>query len=102
MYNIKHTRGKKDALLENLKEVIVYAETFTVEYYSEIMDATVVTNDVNQIQNDVLSIALVVMTGEDQRIVEDVIDGFMNLPTCKIYQHRRRIVSFKVCYIFYK
>ena len=88
--------------MANVNEVIGYAETFTVEYYSEIMDATVVTNDVNQIQNDVLSIALVVMTGEDQRIVEDVTDGFMNLPTCKIYQHRRRIVSFKVCYIFYK
>ena len=64
------------------------------------MDATVVTNEANQIKNDVPPIALVVMTGEDQGIVEDVIDDFLNPPTCKIDQYRRIIVSFKVCYIF--
>ena len=71
-----------------------------MEYYSEIGGRTVVTNGVNQIKNDVPPIALVVMTGEDQGIFEDVTDDFMNLPTCKIGQYRRIIVSFKVCYIF--
>ena len=81
--------------------MIVYAETFTVEYYSEIVDTTVVTNEVNQIKNDVPPIALVVMTGEDQGIFEDVTDDFMNLPTCKIGQYRKIFVSFKVCYIYF-
>ena len=58
------TIGKKDALLENVKQVIGYAETFSVEYYSEIVDVTVVTNAMNQIQNGVPPIAWVVMTGE--------------------------------------
>ena len=45
----KPTRGNKDVLLENVKEVIGNAETFTFEYSSEIVDATAVTNEVNQI-----------------------------------------------------
>ena len=40
------------------------------------MDATVVTNEVNQIQNYAPPIAWVVMNGEDQVIVEYVTDGF--------------------------
>ena len=40
------------------------------------MDETVVTNEVNQTQNYVPPIAWVVMTGEDQGIVEDIKDGF--------------------------
>ena len=35
-----------------------------MEYYSEIVDVTVVTNAMNQIQNGVPPIAWVVMTGE--------------------------------------
>ena len=50
-------------MLENVKEVIGNADTFTVEYSSEIMDATVVTSEVNQNQNGVTPIAWVVMTG---------------------------------------
>ena len=96
----KPTCRKNDALLENLKELIGDAKTFTVEYSSELVDSTVVTNEANQIQNDVPPIALVVMTGEDQFIVEDVTYDFLNVPTCKIYQYRRICVSFKVCYIF--
>ena len=69
------TIRKKDTLLENLKEVIGYVKTFTVEYSSEIVDSTVVTNKVNQIQNDVPPIAWVVMTGYDQGGVEYVTDG---------------------------
>ena len=34
MYKVKPTSGKTDALLESLKEVIGYVETFTVEYSS--------------------------------------------------------------------
>ena len=34
------------------------------------------TNEVNQIQNDVPLIAWVVMNGEDQEVVEDVTYGF--------------------------
>ena len=49
MFKVKPTSGEKDAFLENIKEVIVYVETFTVEYSSEIVDATVVNNEVNQI-----------------------------------------------------
>ena len=49
----KPTCRKNDALLENLKELIGDAKTFTVEYSSELVDSTVVTNEANQIQNDV-------------------------------------------------
>ena len=42
----------------------------------EILDAYVVTNEVNQIQNYVTHIARVMMTVEDQGIVEYVTDGF--------------------------
>ena len=59
-----HTSGNNDVLLENVKDVIGDAETFSVEYSSEIVDATFVTNEVNQIQNYVPPIAWVVMTGE--------------------------------------
>ena len=34
MYNGNNTGSNKDALLENVKEVIGDAKTFTVEYYS--------------------------------------------------------------------
>ena len=51
-------------------------ETFTVEYSLEIVGATVVNNEVNQIQNDVPPIALVVMNVDNQGIVEYVTDGF--------------------------
>ena len=71
-----NTSGKKDSLLENIKEVIGDADTFTVEYSSEIVYATFLTNEVNQIQNDVTPIAWLAMTGEDEGIVEDVTDGF--------------------------
>ena len=40
------------------------------------MDVTVVTNKMNQIQNDVPPIVWVVMTLESKGIVEDVTDGF--------------------------
>ena len=40
------------------------------------MDATVVANEVNQIQNDVPRIVWAVMTVEDQGIGEEVTDGF--------------------------
>ena len=81
-------KGKKDALLENVKEVIG--------------DAAVVNNEANRIQIDVPPIEWVVMDGEYQGIVEDVIYFFLHLPTWKIYQHRGSIVYFKVCYIFSK
>ena len=58
----KPTNRKKDELLENVKEAIGDAETFTVGYSSEIVDATVVTNEINQTLNDFLPIAWVVMT----------------------------------------
>ena len=76
MYKGNPTSGKKDALLENLKEAIRYAKTFTVEYSSEIVDVTVVTNKVNKIQNDVPPIAWAMMTGDDQWVVEDVTYDF--------------------------
>ena len=47
-----------------------------MEYSSDIVDVIVVTNEVNQIQNDVPHMAWVVVTLEDQGIVEDVTDGF--------------------------
>ena len=47
-----------------------------MEYSSEIVDATVVTNEINQIQNYFPHIVWVLMTGEDQGFVEDVTDGF--------------------------
>ena len=56
------TSNKKYALLANVKQVIVYAETFTVEYSSEIVDATVVTNKMNLIQNYDPHIVWVLMT----------------------------------------
>ena len=34
MLKVNNTSGKKDVLMENVKEVIGYAETFTVEYSS--------------------------------------------------------------------
>ena len=34
MLKVNNTSGKKDSLLENVKEVIEDAEIFTVEYYS--------------------------------------------------------------------
>ena len=71
-----NTSGKKDSLLENIKEVIGHADKFNVEYSLEIVDAIVVTNEVNQIQNDVPYIAWVVITGYYQGIVEDVTDDF--------------------------
>ena len=40
------------------------------------MDVTVVTNKVNQIQNNVPPIAWEMMNGEYQGVVEDVTDGF--------------------------
>ena len=89
-------------MLENVKEVIGHAEIFIVDYSSEILDATVVTNEVNQIQNYFPSIALVVMTGEYHEIVEDVTNSLLHLPMWKIYQNRRGIVSFKVFIIFCK
>ena len=60
------------------------------------------TNEVNQIQNGVPPISWVLMTGDDQGIVEDVWMIFLHLPTFTIDQHRKIIVSFKVCYIFCK
>ena len=78
------------------------AKTFTVEYSSEILDATFVTNEVNQIQNYVPPIAWEVMAGEDQGIVEYVKNGFLHITTWKIYQHIRIIVFFKLRYIFFK
>ena len=89
-------------MLENVKEVIGHAEIFIVDYSSEILDATVVTNEVNQIQNYFPSIALVVMTGEYHEFVEDVTNSLLHLPMWKIYQNRRGIVSFKVFIIFCK
>ena len=47
-----------------------------MDYSSEILDAYVVTNEVNQIQNYVPCISWVVITGEDQGITEYVTDGF--------------------------
>ena len=44
-------------------------ETFTVWCSSEMVDATVVTNELNQIQNDVPPIAWVVVTGYYKGIV---------------------------------
>ena len=64
------TSGKRDEPLENVREVIGDVETFTVVYSSEIVDMTVVTYKVNQIQNYVPPISWVVITGEDQGIVE--------------------------------
>ena len=43
MYKVKPTNGKKDTLLENVKVVIGDADTFIVEYSSELVDVTVVT-----------------------------------------------------------
>ena len=102
MFKINPTSGNKDSLLVNLKKLIGDAEKFTVGYSSEIVDATVVTNEVNQIQNYFPSIALVVMTGEYHEIVEDVTNSLLHLPMWKIYQNRRGIVSFKVFIIFCK
>ena len=47
-----------------------------MEYYSELADETFVTNEENQIQNDVPPTAWVVITEEDQGIVEYITDGF--------------------------
>ena len=49
MYKVNTTSRKKDALLENVEEVMGDVKRFTVEYSSEIVYATVVTNKVNQI-----------------------------------------------------
>ena len=76
MFKINPTSGNKDSLLVNLKKLIGDAEKFTVGYSSEIVDATVVTNEVNQIQNDVTPILWLVITVENQGIVEDVNDVF--------------------------
>ena len=57
----KTTSVRKDKLLENIKVVIGDAEKFTVKYSSEIVDATVVTSEVNQIKSYVPPIAWVVM-----------------------------------------
>ena len=65
MSKVNITIRKKDTLLEILKEVIVDADTFTEEYSSELVDVTVVTNEANQIQNDVPPIVCVVMTVEE-------------------------------------
>ena len=51
-------------------------EIFSEEYCSEIVNVTVVTNEVNQIQNDVPLIAWAVMNGEDHDIVEYFTDSF--------------------------
>ena len=72
MSKVNQAISKKHALLANVKEAIGDAEKFAVEYSSEIIDATVVTNKVDQIQNDVQPISWSVMTGEDQGVVEDV------------------------------
>ena len=91
MVKVNPKIGEKDTLLENVEEVIGYAETFTVGYSSEILDATDVTNRVNKIQNYVPPIAWLVMTGEYQGIVEVVTYVFLQLPTWTIDQHRRSI-----------
>ena len=49
MVKVNPKIGEKDTLLENVKEGIGYAETFTVGYSSEILDATVVTKRVNKL-----------------------------------------------------
>ena len=51
-------------------------ETFTVEYSSELVDATVVTNEENKIQNYFPHITWLVMTGWDRGIVEYDTDNF--------------------------
>ena len=76
----KPKSGKKDARLENVKEVIVDEETFTVEHSTEILDATFITNEVNKIQKDVQPIAQLIMTGDNQGVVEDVTGG-LSAPT---------------------
>ena len=52
--------------------MIGYVETFNVEYYSELVDATVETNEANQIQNYFPPIAWLFIIGQDQGIVEGV------------------------------
>ena len=59
---VNPTGGKKDEILENVKEVIGDTDKFTVEYSSDIVDATVVTNKVNQTQNYLPPNAWVVIT----------------------------------------
>ena len=76
MSNVNPTSANIDSLLVNVKYVIGDAATFTVDYSSEIVDANVVTKEVNQIQIYVPPISWVVMNGEDQIIVEDVTDCF--------------------------
>ena len=76
MSKVNFTSGKKDATLTNVKKMIGDAETFTVEYSSKIVYVIIVTNEMNQIQNYVPPIAWVVITREDQGVVEDVIDDF--------------------------
>ena len=49
MSNVNPTSGKNDALFANLKGVIGDVEIFTVGYYSELVNATVVTSKANQI-----------------------------------------------------
>ena len=76
----KPTSMNKDTLLSNVKEMLGDAETFAVEQSSELVDATFVNNEVNKIQNDVPPIAQVVVTVEDQGIVEYVTDAY-SVPT---------------------
>ena len=47
-----------------------------MQYSSELVDVTVVTNKANQIQNDVPHISWLVMTAGDQGIVADVTESF--------------------------
>ena len=101
MSKVNTTIRDKDALLENVKQVIGYAETLTVEYSSQLVDATVVTNEVNKIQNDVTPIVWVAMTGQDHVIVEDATDGFY-APTNmeNLSTQKKHILLQGVLYIF--
>ena len=72
----KHISRKKGSLLEDVKGVIGDEETFTVKYSSETIDAAIMTNEANQIQNGVPHIVQVAVTGYDLGIVEDVAGGF--------------------------
>ena len=63
MSKVNQAISKKHALLANVKDVIGYADTFTVEYSSELVYVDVVTNKANHIQKDVPPIVRAVMTG---------------------------------------
>ena len=86
--------------MANVKEVIRDADTFTVKYSSELVDATVVTNEVNKIQNYVPPIAWVLMTLEDQGSVEYVTDGFSS-PTNMDNRSTQNKRSFLQCVLYF-